>query len=173
MKETMKLLMVVLGLVLLAGAVSAAGNAAFVTLVEKTPVPDGPYPIVDGGASGKMMYKSAPKPMFEFNGQGLVAGEKYALISYAETWGDPAKVQGTGVANAGGNVHIAGGALDLVCNGYPTGTSNEYSGTGSKIWLVPFDDLTTVNGVTTLTAWNPEEYLFETALINTGCTVPT
>ena len=34
---------------------------------------------------------------------------------------------------------------------------------GDKIWLVKTDDITSGN----LTGWNPAEYLFESALINT------
>lgn len=145
------------------------GNAKFVNLVEKTPVDEGPYLIVDGGASGKLMYKYEPKPMFVFNANGMAPGE-YSLISYAEPWGNPVNVLGTGAVGEDGTVHIAGKSLDLICNSYPTLSSDEYSGTGSKVWLVPSADLSTTDDVTTFIAWNPNTYLFETELINVGCT---
>jgi hypothetical protein len=144
MNGTMKLLMVILGFALIVGAASAAGNAGFVMLVAKDPSTWEP---IDGGAWGKMMYKDAPKPMFVFNGNGLVAGQEYALINYFDPWGSVPQcaILGTGVATGGGTVNIKGAV----------------SGFTGKIWLVPTKDLTG----TQFNAWNPTEYLFETALI--------
>ena len=133
------------------------------TLVQK----DAAWAPVVGGANGTLMYRVGDDPKFVFNGTGLVPDVGYTLISYTEPWGNPVLIQGTGVADGSGNVTIKGGALKLVCNNYPTPTSNEYSGTGSKIWLVPTSDLTGA----LFNAWNPSGYLFETKLINTGCKV--
>ena len=145
-------------LALAVAPVAAAGNANFVNLVAKDPAT---YTPVDGGAWGKMMYKFTPKPMFEFNGHGLVAGTEYALISYNENWGSPNGILGYYVADVEGNVHIQGGAMPLVYNTYIT--PNEYAGqTGAKIWLIPSIDLATNGG---MGAWNPTTYLFETSLI--------
>jgi len=147
-------------LALAVAPVAAAGNANFVNLVAK----DQTWTPVDGGGWGKMMYKFTPKPMFEFNGHGLVAGTDYALISYAES-GD-SNILGYGTADTEGNVHIAGRAVDLIYNTYTTG---EYADqTGAKIWLVVKDDLF-ITGATgnfdDWSLWSPAEYLFETALV--------
>lgn len=158
--------LLVIGLLCIAlfmGGVSAAGNANFLNLVEKTPVDVGPYTVVEGGAFGKLMYKDTPKPMFVFNAHGLNPDQEYALISYAEPWGTPCAVQGVATADEMGNIHIKGQALDLITNTYPTPTSDEYSGDGAKIWLVPTADFDVDTGL--FSAWNPTEYLFETALI--------
>jgi len=48
-----------------------------------------------------------------------------------------------------------------VYNGYPTETSDEYSGEGAKIWLVLSSDMSG----TTLQGWNPADYLFEEKLL--------
>ena len=151
-------------LALAVAPVAAAGNANFVNLVAKDSTkPDpvtGAYPWIDGGGWGKMMYKFTPKPMFEFNGHGLVAGTEYALISYNENWGQPNGILGYCVADVEGNVHIQGGVMPLVRNTY---TAGEYAGqTGAKIWLIPSIDLATNGG---MGAWNPTTYLFETSLI--------
>jgi hypothetical protein len=144
-------------LALAVAPVAAAGNANFMNIVAKDPVTWVP---VDGGAWGKMMYKITPKPMFEFNGHGLVTGTEYALISYNEVWGQPNSILGYCTADELGNVHIQGGAMTLISNTY---TSGEYSGqTGAKIWLIPSSDLTTTGA---MAGWNPTTYLFETSLI--------
>jgi hypothetical protein len=110
---------------------------------------------------------------FGFKGYGLVAGEDYSLISYAEPWpGTGLVILGSDVADnlhGTGFVQISGSSGSLVCNDYDVAspdTPQDYTGTGSKIWLVPTDDLTSgaFNG------WNPNSYLFETELINVGCT---
>ena len=50
----------------------------------------------------------------------------------------------------------------LVYNEYPTLTSEEYHGTGAKIWLVLSSDIV---DNTTLQGWNPADYLFEGNII--------
>jgi hypothetical protein len=119
------------------------------------------------GASGKVMYKYTPKPVISFEGKGFVPGQKYALISYSEPYGTKSNVLGTGTANLYGNIEISGKSLDFVCNPYPTPTSNEYSGTGSKLWVVPVSDFDVGTGL--FTAWNPAKYVFETSLANVDC----
>ena len=50
----------------------------------------GEWPIVDGGAWGKMKYNLVdPTFDFKFNGHGLVAGEEYTLIYYPDKEGNP------------------------------------------------------------------------------------
>lgn len=144
MKGWITTIMVLMCLFLMVGAVSAAGNANFVTLVAKDPATWEP---IEGGAWGKMMFKEVPKPMFVFNGKGLLLGQDYSLINYFDPWGSVPQcaILGTGVANDEGCVNIKGNA----------------AGFSGKIWLVPSKDLTG----TQFNAWNPTEYLFETALI--------
>jgi hypothetical protein len=105
---------------------------------------------------------------FTFNGHGLVPFENYVLISYKEPYpGIGSVVLGTNTADKNGNILIKGGATTLVCNDYNGYTTGDYrSGTGSKIWLVPASDFN--DGM--FTTWNFANYLFETKLINVGCT---
>lgn len=143
----------------------AVGPAEHLYLYEKTPVAEGAWPLVEDGAWGKMIALRFYKMFFVFNGHELVADSSYTLISYKEpgaSW--PATdcvVLGSGTADADGNVHIMGFIPALVYNTYPTETSDEYSGTGAKIWLVLSSDM---DG-TTLQGWNPTEYLFEGRLL--------
>jgi len=132
------------------GGPAGNSNIAHLYLYEKTP--SGEWPIVDGGAWGKMEYKlSGPKFDFVFNGKGLDADIEYSLIIYRpDYW--PAEeliILGTATANKGGNVHIA--------------DSIEVSGeiVGVKVWLVLSSDVAEGG----MTAWNPAEYLFENDLI--------
>lgn len=143
---------------------SLRGPVDHLYLYEKTSVEGHAWTVVDHGSWGKMTMLFH-KLFFVFNGHKLVANVSYTLISYREpgaAW--PATnctILGTGTANAGGNVHIMGLMPPLVINSYPTESSDEYSGNGSKIWLVLSSDM---NG-TTLQGWNPAEYLFEGKLI--------
>jgi len=133
-----------------------------VALVQKDSnvlLPNGGYTTVVGGMSGMLVYK-ADGNAFVFNGQKLVDGDSYTLISYNENWGFPNGILGTGTADAAGKVQVTGTAMPLICNTY---TSGEYLGqTGAKIWLVPSNDLTLTGA---MAAWNPSTYLFETSLI--------
>jgi hypothetical protein len=180
-----KLIIAVLGFALLIGTVSAwglmpgngNGNPNFINLTEKTAVETGAYPWILDGGYGKLMWKENPKPMFVFTAGNMTPDTEYALISYAEPWGSTNNVLGIAVSNETGNVSIMQkyNLYDtLVCNSYPTPTSDEYSGTGSKVWLVPTADLLIDEeaGTAVFTAWNPSEYLFETDLINKDCELP-
>ena len=107
-----------------------------------------------------MVYNlSGPTFDFVFNGKGLNEGVDYSLIYYKDPWpGGPAKCLASGVANGGGNVHLAGSVelnQDLADSADPNDGTN-----GAKIWLVKSSD---VNCGTGLTGWNPTEYLFEGA----------
>lgn len=177
-----KLIIAILGFALIIGTVSAwglmpgngNGNPQFINLTEKTAVPEGAYPWVLDGGFGKLMYKTAPKAMYVFTAYNMTPDTEYALISYAEPWGTPSKILGIDISNESGNVSITqkGNIYEsLICNDYPTSTSDEYSTTGSKVWLVPTSDLliNEADATVTFEAWNPEEYLFETDLINKNC----
>jgi hypothetical protein len=134
---------------LAAGKSEPAGksNVGHLYLYEKNPAD---WSIVEG-AWGKMKYNlSGSEFDFVFNGHQLVPFVDYTLIYYPDPWpGTGLICLGTGVADDHGDVHIMG-AVD-------TGDLN-----GAKIWLVLSSD---VNCEAGMTGWNPEEYLFEYALI--------
>lgn len=101
---------------------------------------DSSWNIVEDGAWGKLSFKDT----FVFNGHNLVEGQEYVLLNNAE-WGVPADCLATGIANEEGNLHLSG--------------SGELEG---KIWLVLGSD---VDCESTITGWNPTEYLFEYNLL--------
>lgn len=141
-------------------------------LYEKTPAPEGAWPIVAGGSWGKMNYKRLGNTIdFVFNGHELPAGVEYKLIAYKEPWpGAGLIILGSGSSNEYGDVHIMGTSAALPVSSYPTVTSDEYSGCGTKIWLVLSADVS--EGEWT-GGWNPEEYLFEDDLIYSDCPTTT
>ena len=149
---------VLLALAVAPVAAAPGGGAQVVKLIEKTPTATGPYTPVLNGAFGSIMYQA---DRFVFEGHRLDPGKDYTLINYVEPWGMDVVILGKGTATAQGKLLIKGGAVALTMSPYPTATSNEYSGDGAKIWLVPAGDL---NG-TKFMVWNPTTYLFETSLI--------
>ncbi len=109
------------------------------------------WDIVWDGAWGKYNFKlSETQISGAFNGHGLVPGTDYTLVEY-NGW-PSVTVIGSDVADAGGNVHIAGTA--------DVGSGGETAGV-YKIWLVLSSD---VSGGS-LIGWNPGAYLFEHNLI--------
>jgi hypothetical protein len=139
-------------------------------LYEKSPVEKDAWPIVEGGAWGKMNYKLLGNTLdFVFNGHELPIGQKYKLIAYKEPW--PAvglMILGSGTTNEYGDVHIMGTSGALPVSVYPESTpaSTEYNGCGTKIWLVLAEDVGdgVMGGV-----WRPDAYLFEGDLIYFAC----
>jgi hypothetical protein len=131
-------------------------------LVEKTP--SGDWDTVDGGAWGKMTYNVASGD-YVFNGHGLTAGEKYTLINFAREegqWPATILILGDGIANGGGNVHIAENIVEALL----PDLTDEDERPGAKIWLVLEKDIIDLESSTpTLNGWNPTEYLFEDDLI--------
>ena len=122
-------------------------------------------------AWGKYNFKiSGQKISGVFNGHHLAAGTEYALISYNDPWASSPQfvVIGKAVADAGGNVHIASGPVDLG----PDLASPIYdwsgAGDGYKIWLVPTADISGSQFI----AWNPGAYLFENNRIGATATAP-
>jgi hypothetical protein len=155
-KEMKKLVLVAVVFVFLFAAVGTAfakgksgaagkSNVSHLYLYEK----DASYVIVPNGAWGKMKYNlSGPTFNFVFNGHALELSTSYALIYY-NGWTDIVCL-GNAMSDEYGNVHIAGsvtiGSL-IESEGLP----------GAKIWLVLSNDC----AATTMTNWNPTEYLFE------------
>ena len=149
-------------------------NIGHVYLYEKD-ASDDAYPIVEGGAWGKMKYNlSGPAFDFVFNGHGLPLGESFTLIYYPDPWpGSGLICLGSGIATCDceppctecseGSVHIQGS--------YDTGDlpkEDDYNidlgeESGAKIWLVLKDDVECEEGI--MIGWNPDAYLFEGELI--------
>ena len=168
MKKYLILALIVLLIGALTIAVLAIGphgqaggsNIAHLYLYEKTPLeppdPENPWPIVEGGAWGKMTYNLSGSTFnFVFNGHGLEPGTDYTLIYYPDPWpGTYLICLGSGTADGEGDVHIEGsedtGDLPTVADTVPLG--------GAKIWLVLSDDVDCGNR---MVGWNPTEYLFE------------
>ena len=168
MKKTLLLLVIVV-LLIGATAVSAGSgkgrgpagksNVAHLYLFEK--VPSEPWPIVQGGAWGKMKYNLSGSTFdFVFNGHGLEAGEGYRLIYYPDPWPGVGLIcLGSGTANDEGNIHIAG-SVDT--GDLPAEGDDNYPD-GAKIWLVLSEDVDCDGAA--MIGWNPTEYLFEHHLI--------
>ena len=107
--------------------------------------------IVWDGAWAKYNFKLSDQTISGvFNGHGLVPGTGYTLVEY-NGW-PSVTVIGSDVADAAGNVHVAGTAN--------VGLGGEEAGK-YKIWLVLSSD---VSGGS-LTGWHPGAYLFEHNLI--------
>jgi len=135
-------------------------NIAHLYLYEKENFVTDGWDVVNKGAWGKMKYNLSGE-MFEFvfNGHGLEAGSDYTLIYYPDPWpGNGLICLGSGVANKGGNVHIAA-AVNI--GDLPILTDEN---TGAKIWLVLSADVDCDSQL--MIGWNPVEYLFEYDLIN-------
>lgn len=93
---------------------------------------------------------------YTFNAEGLAASTPYSLINYGDPWpGNGAGTVGligTGTTDAAGKLAISGNTdynKDLI---------------SAKIWLVPSSDYDA--GTKSMTAWNPNNYLFETGLMD-------
>jgi len=123
------------------------------SLYAKTPVEGGPWTIVPGGASGKMMFKlTATNTLskFVFNGRGLVPGMSYSLVNHLG-WPNVG-ILGIGVADEFGQVHIAGKyTTALVSDG------DRLLNGRAKVWLIPTANL---NG-TVINVWDVPSMLFE------------
>jgi len=123
-------------------------------------------------AWGKFNYKIDGQEISGvFNGNGLVAGTVYALISYNDPWAaDPqCVIIGNGTAKANGNVHIAVKVpVDLGTDVASPVYDWNGAGDGYKIWLVPAGDLTG----TQFNTWNDDQYLFENNRIGATATAP-
>ncbi|MCD6532624.1 MAG: hypothetical protein J7L25_00925 [Deltaproteobacteria bacterium] len=143
-------------------------NIGHLYLYEKTDDGSDDWPIVDGGAWGKMKYNlSGPEFNFVFNGHGLPIGQDYTLIYYPDPW--PANgliCLGSGIVvedeyvEGVGNVHIKG---SVETGDLPIESDYNYSD-GAKIFLVPTDDVV-CGDQGTMVGWHGELNLYEGAFI--------
>ena len=148
-------------------------NIGHLYLYEKTNDGSDDWPIVEGGAWGKMKYNlSGPTFDFVFNGHGLPIGLDYTLIYYPDPDPDgPWVVEGLICLGSGivvedeyvegvGNVHIKGSVeMD---GDLPIDTDYNYPD-GAKIFLVPTDDVDC--DLNTMDGWHGLLNLYEGALI--------
>ncbi len=144
------------------GKYEGAGKSSIAHLYLYEKYPAGQWPIVEGGAWGKMRYNQEGATFdFVFNGHGLEPGTEYTLIYYPDPWpGKGLICLGRGAADAGGNVHIAG-SPDLDSD-LPAFYDNNHPA-GAKIWLALSQDVDCTGR--NMTGWHPAEYLFEHNLI--------
>lgn len=113
------------------------------------------------GMDATLTYKTKdPEFVYTLVAGGLKDNTWYSLIYYADPWPgsngfliDTMQSDGTGDINASGSVDLG---MDL-----PVAADNNFPH-GAKIWLVPSSDY---SGGGQMTAWNPSEYLFDTALM--------
>ncbi len=122
----------------------------------------GTWEVIDG-ASGRLEYnESGPEFRYGFTGQGLVPSTEYSLIYYGDPWpgNHPGALIANGTTDEFGAVSIEG-SVDL---GMDLPDPLDANTAGAKIWLVPSGDYDAVSNI--MTAWNPDQYLFENALIN-------
>jgi len=114
-------------------------NIAHLYLYQKTCDGSNDWPVVEGGAWGKMKYNiSGPEFDFVFNGHGLVPGDDFTLIYYPDPWpGNGLICLGSGIVNDEGNIHIA----ESVDTGDLPAIEDENYADGAKIFLVLTDDV--------------------------------
>ncbi len=143
---------------------SGKSSVGHLYLFEKNP---DDWAVVEEGAWGKLNYKCSEDGLsFVFNGHGLEPGANYELMNYLDPWpGTGSVLLASGTVNEEGDIHLTGSVTCLAMYTWPDGV------TGAKIWLVLADDFDETRGV--MVGWNPEEYLFEAALVGCcGCVVP-
>jgi len=121
---------------------------------------------------------------YELEASGLEANTEYSMIYYAdrqdrfENWGgdNPGRLLGTFTSNNDGEYSTSDFVTSSVCIDLPASSDwnanseadycvsdNYESCRGAKVWIVPSGDYD--SGVKKLTAWNPDNYLYETDLI--------
>ena len=145
-----------------------------VYLYEKDP---DTWDVIGNGAVAMLKYKpEATHFYFQLIGRKLLPDTQYKLIYYPDPWpGDNLICLGSGLSDDEGKLRI---------NGYDCPASPDYSepvstgnlpypqeggedpppyddNEGAKVWLVLSDDVDCGPAGAKMTAWNPEEYLFE------------
>ena len=121
---------------------------------------------------GTLTYNlTSPTFDYKFEATGLTGSTDYSLIYYADPWPGDGVTHDTGVliakfTAASGIIPSTSGSINLGMD-LPQWPSDQNHPEGAKLWLVPSSDYSTVTpGVKGhMTAWNPANYLFETALI--------
>lgn len=132
-----------------------------VNLVQK--VKDGEqWVIVGGGEQSALKYNPKGKS-FTYNVSGTVplASKEYALIYYADPWpGTAGMLVGTATSASDKSISMSGEAD----TGNLPAAGDANVGIGAKFWLVTASDYDAATHQ--MKEWNPDNYLFETALVN-------
>ncbi|RLG14552.1 MAG: hypothetical protein DRN66_01650, partial [Candidatus Nanohalarchaeota archaeon] len=137
-------------------------------------------PITGDGIQATLEYNDmGPEFEYELTATGLQTNTQYSLIYYADepdrfnNWGgdNPGALIVEATSDSNGNLVVSGSAaIGMNLPSYPDANmdinEHNYCGapdfyshcTGAKIWLVPSSDYSEPK----LTAWNPDNYLFET-----------
>lgn len=90
---------------------------------------------------------------YDLSVEGLNAGEDYVIISGTNPWNGSDTVQvASFTTNGNGDYNATGQSIDF-----------DQDLVDAKIWVIPANDWDNLSE--TMTAWNGEDYLFETALI--------
>jgi PKD repeat protein len=110
---------------------------------------------VTDGACGYLYVDTGGK--FTFYGYGLDSGTAYSLIYYPDNDTYPWNSAEKGL-KVFGTAPCVNGRVTISDNGFWTGIpSSVDTNKDIKVWLVPASDVATDH----MTAWNPEQYLFE------------
>jgi hypothetical protein len=113
------------------------------------------WEIIRGGASGNMVYHAA-SGAFTLNATKLNPGEAYVLIRYND---EPPKVEilARGTSDKRGKLALSG----------------MWHNWTKKFWMVPAEDVSgKIGEVGKLTAWRPDNYLFEEKPLGIQCDCP-
>jgi hypothetical protein len=133
-------------------------EVAYLLLYEKNP---DTWDIIEGGAWGNLKYNLAGSEfVYELYAFGLKRTENYHLIYYADPWpgNNPGKLIATFSPDTTDYIY-GEGSVDLNMD-LPHPDDDNYPD-GAKLWLVPESDYENEQ----MTAWVPEDYLFENNLI--------
>jgi len=118
---------------------------------------------------GELDYNSmGPTFDYTFEATGLQNTTDYSLIYYADPWagGNPGALIANFTTDGTGDIPSTPGSIELGID-LPD-SSDDNALLGAKIWLVLSGDYsaTTPGDSGQMTGWNPDDYLFETHLIN-------
>lgn len=156
-------------------------GAPTVRLVPKDPTT---WAVINGSKGGILEYTERGKYFgYYFSGFGLNPTTSYSLIYYADfadratNWGgnNPGALIAVGTSDSTGRLYLIGRmALNINLPAAPDANISQYSynttpdyyanAHGAKIWLVPSSMYSSADKK--VTVWSPNDFLFETDLIN-------
>jgi hypothetical protein len=117
--------------------------------------------INDGRYAVLNFIPSGPKFVYDLKGYGLELSTQYSLIYYADPWAGnhPGALIAQGSTDGSGGLSLSG-SVELGMN---LASSPDANHPWAKIWLVPSSNYS--QATTSMIAWNPADYLFETRTI--------
>lgn len=138
------------------------------TLVLENKTGDPDWQIVADNIKATLTY-NLTSPTFDYSltGKAPLTNTKYCLIYYADPWAGDGALIGCGSTGASDRNISFSGSVELGMDLPDWGTcADENHPEGAKIWLVTASDYNNNTESTgPMTAWNPDNYLFETGLI--------